>query len=36
MRIESHRDLIVWRESIYMVVSIYQLASAFPNTERSV
>ncbi len=33
MKIESHRDLILWQKSIYMVVNIYQLASTFPNTE---
>ena len=33
MKIESHRDLIVWQKSMDMVVNIYQLASAFPNTE---
>ena len=33
MKIESHRDLIVWQKSMDMVVNIYQLAAGFPNTE---
>ncbi|MDB9475296.1 four helix bundle protein [Dolichospermum circinale] len=33
MKIESHRDLIVWQKSMDMVMNIYQLAAGFPNTE---
>jgi four helix bundle protein len=33
MKIESHRDLIVWQKSMDMVVQVYQLSTSFPNTE---
>ncbi|MEH1784841.1 MAG: four helix bundle protein [Nostoc sp.] len=33
MKIESHRDLIVWQKSMDMVVQIYQLTAKFPATE---
>ncbi|MCC5634805.1 four helix bundle protein [Nostoc sp. CHAB 5844] len=33
MKIESHRDLIVWQKSMDMVVQIYQLTTNFPSTE---
>ncbi|YAF93842.1 MAG: four helix bundle protein [Nodularia sp. CChRGM 3473] len=33
MKIESHRDLIVWQKSMDMVVHIYQLTTNFPTTE---
>ena len=33
MKIESHRDLIVWQKSMDMVVQIYQLAAGFPSVE---
>ncbi|MEA5569168.1 four helix bundle protein [Anabaena sp. UHCC 0399] len=33
MKIESHRDLIVWQKSMDMVVQIYQLTNTFPSTE---
>lgn len=33
MKIESHRDLIVWQKSMAMVVQVYQLSTLFPNTE---
>lgn len=33
MKIESHRDLIVWQKSMDMVVQIYQLTTNFAHTE---
>lgn len=33
MKIESHRDLIVWRKAMDLVVQIYQLTTRFPTTE---
>ncbi|NET73266.1 MAG: four helix bundle protein, partial [Sphaerospermopsis sp. SIO1G2] len=33
MKIESHRDLIVWQKSMDMVVQVYQLSTLFPNTK---
>jgi four helix bundle protein len=33
MKIESHRNLIVWQKSMDMVVQIYQLTATFPATE---
>ena len=33
MKVESHRDLIVWQKSMDMVVQIYQLSMSFPQTE---
>jgi len=34
--IKSHKDLIVYQESISMVVDIYKLTSLFPNEEKYV
>lgn len=34
MRIQSHKDLIVWQKSIQLVSDIYSLTGSFPNDER--
>ena len=31
--IRSHRDLVVWRKAMDMVVQVYQLAEDFPSSE---
>ncbi len=33
MKIESHRDLIVWQRAIDMTVAVYELTSRFPREE---
>ena len=33
VKIESHRDLLVWQKAMDLVVQIYHLASHFPTTE---
>ena len=33
VKIQSHRDLIVWRKSMDLVVAVYGLSSRFPKTE---
>jgi four helix bundle protein len=33
MKIESHRDLIVWQKAMDLVVQIYRLTARFPTTE---
>lgn len=33
MRIESHRDLIVWQRGIELTVAVYEITSAFPREE---
>ncbi len=32
-KIQSHRDLIVWRKAMDMSVQVYKLAESFPKTE---
>src|SRR5262245_62963 len=34
MRIESYRDLKVWRTAMDLTVEVYRLTSAFPTDER--
>jgi four helix bundle protein len=31
---QSFKDLVVWQRSIELTVSVYQLTSAFPDSER--
>ncbi len=33
MKIESHRDLVVWQRAIEMTVAVYELTSRFPREE---
>lgn len=33
MKIESHRDLLVWQKAMDLTVQIYRLAARFPATE---
>jgi four helix bundle protein len=33
MKIESHRDLVVWQRAIEMTVAVYELTSRFPKEE---
>lgn len=33
MKIESHRDLIVWQRAIEMTVAVYELTAKFPREE---
>ena len=33
MKIESHRDLVVWQRAIEMTVAVYELTSSFPREE---
>lgn len=33
MKLESHKDLIVWQKSMELVVEIYKLTDQFPKTE---
>ena len=33
MRIQSHRDLIVWQKAMDLVVEVYRLSERFPRTE---
>jgi hypothetical protein len=33
MKIESHKDLKVWQESMNLVEDIYKITSTFPNHE---
>jgi four helix bundle protein len=33
MRIESHRDLIVWQKAMELAVAAYGLSSSFPRSE---
>jgi four helix bundle protein len=33
MKIESHRDLIVWQRSIEMTVAVYEVTAEFPREE---
>ena len=32
-KIDSHRDLIVWRKAMDLVVEVYRLTDAFPKSE---
>ncbi|HEU0016463.1 MAG TPA: four helix bundle protein [Longimicrobium sp.] len=34
MKINSHRDLVVWQKAMDMVVQIYRLSAKFPADER--
>ena len=34
MRIESHRDLIVWQKSMDLVDRVYSITRSFPSDER--
>ena len=34
LRIESHRDLIVWQKSMDLAVAAYRLTASFPSDER--
>lgn len=34
MKIESHRDLIVWQKSVELVTECYRVTSSFPSDER--
>ncbi|MGD9854032.1 MAG: four helix bundle protein [Planctomycetaceae bacterium] len=34
MRVDSHRDLLVWQKAMTLVTSCYQLTSRFPTAER--
>lgn len=34
MKINSHRDLVVWKESMNLVEDIYKISIHFPNEER--
>ena len=34
MKIESHRDLIVWQKSVELVVECYRVTGSFPADER--
>src|SRR5688500_12685374 len=34
MRIQSHRDLIVWQKSMDLAVAVYQASEGFPRFER--
>lgn len=34
MKINSHRDLIVWQKSIRLVLDVYDLTDEFPKDER--
>jgi four helix bundle protein len=31
---QSFKDLVVWQRSIELTVGVYQLTSAFPDSER--
>ena len=31
---QSFKDLVVWQRAIELTVSVYQLTSAFPDSER--
>jgi four helix bundle protein len=33
VKIESHRDLIVWQRAIEMTVAVYELTAKFPREE---
>jgi four helix bundle protein len=33
MKIESHRDLVVWQRAIEMTVAVYELTTRFPKEE---
>ena len=34
MRIESHRNLIVWQKSIQLTLCVYKLSASFPRNEE--
>jgi four helix bundle protein len=34
MGVDSHRDLIVWKKAIELVVSCYRITATFPRTEQ--
>ncbi len=33
VKIRSHKDLMVWQESMTLVTKIYEITSTFPNSE---
>lgn len=33
MKVQSHRDLIVWQRAIELTVAIYEITSSFPREE---
>lgn len=35
MKLESHRDLVVWQKAVALVVDCYRISKTFPSEERS-